>query len=383
MIHLLLAVIYLAFISLGLPDSLLGSAWPLMYEEMGVSVSCAGIVSMIISCGTVVSSLLSDRIARKISTGWITAICVALTAGSLLGFSISTRFWMLCLFAIPYGFGAGSIDAALNNYVAVHYASRHMSWLHCMWGVGATTGPYIMSFCLGAGMNWPSGYRAVGTIQLVLAVVMFLSLPLWSKTTSANDNRKSAGISLGKTLQIPGAKAILVAFFSYCAIEAVIFLWSASYMVLHHGLTEETAASYVALFFLGMTVGRAINGFLTMRWSDSVLIRSGCVILFIGILLLMLPDIPFMIPVALTLIGLGCAPIYPCVIHSTPVIFGEDNSQAMIGMQMASAYLGTLLMPPVFGILANYIHIGLFPLFLLLLASMTTGFYLLLLRRTP
>lgn len=369
MIHLLLAVIYLAFISLGLPDSLLGSAWPLMYPQMDVNVSYASFVYMIICLGTVISSLMSDRLTRKLGTGLITAISVGMTALALLGFSMCTEFWMLCVIAVPYGLGAGSIDAALNNYVAVHYASKHMSWLHCMWGVGASIGPYIMSYALSAPMSWPGGYRIIGLIQLILAVCMGLSLPLWKKTATGSGSSQTPPLSLGEIFRIPGAKADILGFFAYSSAESTIFLWVSSYMVLHRGIPEDTAAVYAGIFYLGMTLGRGLNGFLTIRWSDATLIRLGSCIMVAGILLLMISAVDLLTIVALALLGLGCAPIYPCVIHSTPAVFGEDRSQALIGVQMAGAYVGSLLMPAVFGLIANHISIALFPYYLLVITA--------------
>ena len=381
MIHLLLAVIYLAFISLGLPDGILGAAWPVMYAQLEADVSWAGIISMIICCGTVTSSLMSDWLTRKFGAGVVTAFSVATTALALLGFSFSSRFWMLCLFAIPYGLGAGSIDAALNNYVALHYDSKHMSWLHCMWGIGATAGPYIMGTCFTLGLNWPTGYQTIGFVQILLAVVMFVTLPLWKKTDPPSEAVPSHPLSLRQTFALPGVKTLLVAFFCYCAAESTIFLWSSSFMVLHRGIPEDTAASFASLFFIGMTVGRALNGFLTIKWRDDVLIRGGSVIIIAALFLLLIPDSTVTILLGFLLLGLGCAPIYPCIIHSTPAMFGAENSQAVIGVEMACAYFGALAMPPLFGLIANYVHIGLFSVYLLVLILLMLVCYTLLLRK--
>lgn len=364
MFHLLLAVIYLAFISLGLPDGLLGAAWPVMYPEFGVPVSLAGLVSAVITVGTIVSSLLSDRLTHRFGAGKVTAFSVAMTAAALMGFSFSGRFYMLILWAIPYGLGAGGVDAALNNYVALHYSSRHMSWLHCMWGLGASVGPYIMGFAL-TGMGWPGGYRIVGVIQVVLTICLVLSLPLWRGKTGGASEAESVPLPIPVILKIPGAKAVLVTFFCYCALESTAGLWASSYLVLHKGMDAELAASFGAMFYLGITLGRFINGFLTAKLSDHTLIRLGQGIIFLGILVVLLP-LPGAFSVAgMLVIGLGCAPIYPSVIHSTPETFGADKSQAMIGVQMASAYLGSCLMPPLFGLLANHISVSLYPVYLL------------------
>jgi len=368
MTHLLLAVIYLSFISLGLPDSLLGSAWPSMYPGFGVPVSYSGIIFFIISMGTVVSSLESDRLTRKLGAGKVTAISVAMTAVALFGFSVSHSFWMLCLWAIPYGLGAGSVDAALNNYVALHFASRHMSWLHCMWGVGASVGPYIMGYALTGRGSWNLGYRIISVIQLALTVVIVLSLPLWKGRGEAEEKSAPAqALTLGQIIRLPGVKAVMVAFFCYCALEQTTGLWASSYLVLHKGIAPETAASFASLFFIGITVGRALNGFLTMKLSDTQLIRLGQGIIAVGIAAFLLPLGEYAALGGLILIGLGCAPIYPCIIHSTPDHFGAGKSQAIIGVQMASAYVGNCLMPPLFGLIANHITVALFPLYLLVI----------------
>lgn len=380
MFHLLLAVIYLSFISLGLPDSLLGSAWPMIYPQFAVPVSFAGIISTIISLGTIVSSLQSDRLTKALGAGKVTAISVAMTAAALFGFSVSSSFWMLCLWAIPYGLGAGSVDAALNNYVALHYASRHMSWLHCMWGVGASVGPYIMSYALAGGDSWQNGYRIISLLQIGLTLVLLLSLPLW-KGSDAAAQQQAPALSLRQVLAIPGAKQVMGAFFCYCAIEQTTSLWASSYLVLARGVDEITAARWAALFFLGITAGRAASGFLTMLLSDTQMIRFGQGILAAGIFILWLPVGSTGALVGLLLIGLGCAPIYPCIIHSTPAHFGSDRSQALIGVQMASAYTGTCLMPPLFGLIANHIQVGLLPVFLLLLLVLMTFLYQQLTRR--
>ena len=374
MVNILLAVIYMAFISLGLPDSLLGAAWPSMYTEFGVPLSYAGVVSMIIAFGTIVSSLQSDRMTRKLGTGMVTAISVAMTAMVLFGFSFSHSFIALCLWAIPYGLGAGSVDASLNNYVALHYESRHMSWLHCMWGVGATLGPYIMGYALTGGQSWNAGYRYIGIIQVFLTAILLLSLPLWLKRTAVNggetdadtsvDKKSGKALSLREIFSIPGAKEVMLCFFCYCALEQTTGLWASSYLNIYRGISPETAARYAALFYIGITIGRAISGFITMKLNDKQMIRMGQVIITIGLVMMLLPFSQNLSLFGLIVIGLGCAPIYPCIIHSTPAHFGADKSQAIIGVQMACAYIGTCLMPPVFGLIANYISVALLPVFL-------------------
>lgn len=385
MVHLLLAIIYIAFISLGLPDSLLGAAWPVMHEDLGAPLSYAGIISMIIAFGTVVSSLQSDRLTLWLGTGKVTAISVAMTATALLGFSASSEFWMLCLWAIPYGLGAGGVDAALNNYVALHYRSWHMSWLHCMWGVGAATGPYIMGMALEMGTGWPAGYHIIAVMQVVLTIILFASLPLWKERkdeVQADSGHKRKPLSLREIFWIPGAREILVAFFCYSAVEQTCGLWASSFLNLSKGISAEQAASFGAMFFIGITVGRAINGFFAMRMHDESMIRMGQVLILLGIVTVMLPAGDAVALAGLILIGLGCAPIYPCIIHSTPTHFGKDKSQAIIGVQMAAAYIGTMLMPPLFGILANHLSISLLPIYLLVLLAIMAFMHERLIQKT-
>ena len=368
MVSLLLAIIYIAFISLGLPDSLLGSAWPIMQGQLGVPLSYAGIITMIIAACTIVSSLFADRVIRKLGTGLVTAISVALTAAGLMGFSLSTEFWMLCLLAVPYGLGAGAIDAALNNYVALHFSSRHMSWLHAFWGVGVTISPYIMSFCLTRNLGWEMGYRSVSLIQIALTAVLFATLPLWKRAATGNAQTEEVTpsvLSVPQALRLKGALNVLIAFFCYCALESTAGLWATSYLVGYRGVDAETAARFAALFYLGITAGRILNGFVADKFGDRIMIRTGILVMAAGVILVALPlgtTLPCL--VGLVIIGLGCAPVYPCIIHSTPVNFGKEHSQSLVGIQMASAYTGSTLMPPLFGLIAQYISIGLYPLYL-------------------
>lgn len=386
MVHLLLAIIYLAFISLGLPDALLGAAWPSMYPQFDVPVSYAGIISTIIALGTVVSSLQSDRLTKKLGTGKVTALSVLMTAMALFGFATSHSFGMLCLWAIPYGLGAGSVDASLNNYVALHYESRHMSWLHCMWGVGASAGPYIMGYALTAGWGWNSGYHIIAVLQIVLTAILLCSLPLWKQRPAEvlQDGKVQnvKALSIREVLQLAGAREILVCFFCYCALEQTTGLWASSYLTLHKGVSADTAASFASMFYLGITVGRALSGFLTMKLNDVQMIRLGEVIIGIGVLVMLLPFGQSLSLTGLILIGLGCAPVYPCVIHSTPAHFGADKSQAIIGIQMACAYVGTCLMPPVFGLIANHITVALLPVYLLIILVLMVIMHELLCKKT-
>ena len=381
MVQLLLAVIYIAFISLGLPDALLGSAWPVMYREFGVSVSYAGIISMIIAFGTVVSSLQSDRLTKKFGTGRVTAASVALTAFALFGFSLARSFYALVFLALPYGLGAGSVDASLNNYVALHYKSRHMSWLHCMWGVGAAIGPYVMGFALTHGNTWNAGYRAIAVLQIVLTALLVFSLPLWKRNnTNGADARSSVSaaagtseedsekrpLSLKQIINLPGAKAVMLSFFCYSAVEQTSGLWAASYAVLQGGVSADVAARYASLVYLGITAGRALGGFISMYLNDTQMVRLGEIVILAGTILLFLPFGNAYTLAGFALIGLGCAPVFPSLIHATPHHFGADKSQAVIGVQMASAYIGTCTLPPLFGFLADRFGISLLPVYVLL-----------------
>ena len=368
---MLLAIIYIAFISLGLPDSLLGAAWPVMYGELGVPISYAGIVTMIIAAGTIVSSLLSDWLMRKVGAGVITAVSVFMTAAALFGFSASHSFLLLCLWAVPYGLGAGAVDAALNNYVALHFSSRHMNWLHCFWSVGAAASPYIMSYCLTGGFGWNNGYRSVAVVQTILTAALFLSLPLWKRRRLEGAEGESAAkaLSLPRAVKIKGVPFVLIMFFGYCALEQAAGLWASSYLVQFRGVDTDTAAWSASLFYLGIAAGRFLCGFVAERLGDRRLIRIGILTMIGGVLLIALP-VPYdaFTLAGLLIVGLGCAPVYTSVIHSTPANFGKENSQAIIGIQMASAYVGTTFMPPLFGLIAAHIHIGLYPAFLLALA---------------
>lgn len=369
---LLLAIIYLAFISLGLPDSLLGAAWPVMRQTFDVPVSYMGVISMIISGGTICSSLMSERLTKRFGTRYVTLVSVFLTAAALFGFSTASQFVFVCLWAIPYGLGAGAIDAALNNYVSIHYNARHMSWLHCFWGVGTIISPYIMSYAL-AKSTWNSGYRTVSFVQLGIVIVLACTLPIWNIHKMKTDEEKETAIvGIKGVLKIKGVPWLLVGFFAYCSAEATAMLWTSSYLVGVRNVSEETGAAFASLFFIGITVGRFVSGLISDRLGDRNMIRLGVVVALSGTLLVMLPfetDLPTL--AGFIVIGLGCAPIYPSIIHSTPFSFGVDNSQAIIGIQMASAYIGSTFMPPLFGVLSNITGLGLMPFFIAAFLLMT------------
>ena len=360
----LLALIYLAFISLGLPDSLLGSAWPLMHLEMGVPISYMGIITMLISGGTIVSSLMSDRLTRKFGTKILTVASVFLTVIALFGFSFANNFSMLIVFAIPYGIGAGAIDAALNNYVALHYKAKHMSWLHCFWGVGTIVSPFVMGYAL-TSSTWNNGYRIVGFMQLVIGIILLLTLPVW-KVNEDVVSTISEDVGLFKALRIKGVPFLLLGFLAYCAAETTTMQWASTYFVEVKGISIERAASFASLFYIGITAGRFISGFITDKLGDRKMILLGSSVLIVGILTLAIPSSSYELAFAsFIIIGLGCAPIYPCIIHSTPYNFGAKNSGVIIGIQMASAYLGATFMPPIFGVLGNASTFAVMPLYLL------------------
>jgi fucose permease len=367
MSKILLLIIYISFISLGLPDSLLGSAWPSMYTGLFVPVSYAGALSLIIAGGTIISSLSSQKNIRRFGTGIVTVISVLMTAVALFGFSVTNRFMALCIWAVPLGVGAGSVDAALNNYVALHYKAKHMNWLHCFWGIGATMGPVIMSFCLLNLGSWHSGYRTISIIQFCLVASLFFSLPLWKKVAgkaSQPDATNKPPLKFSQLLRLPGAKSALLAFFCYCSVEATAGLWGSSYLVIVKGIPSETAAKWIALYYFGITFGRLLSGFLTMKFNHRQLIRLGQGILAVGVVLLLLPFENVSWLGGFFLIGLGCAPIFPGLLHETPVNFGSEHSQAIMGIQMACAYSGSTFMSPLFGIIASHISYKLFPIYI-------------------
>ena len=369
MLSLLLPVIYLAFISMGLPDSMLGSAWPSMYTGLGVGVSACGLISTIITASTVVSSLLCDRLHARFGTGRIVAVSTGITALSLLGFSLSSQYWMLCLIAVPYGLGAGSIDAVLNNYVALHYQARHMSWLHCMWGVGCSIGPMLMGRALTGG-GWQLGYRWVAMIQAGMTLVLFISLGLWQEKPAQDGGEAHQSLTFKQALRVPGALEAMLGFLAYCGMESTTGLWAASYLTLQRGVSPAEAASWASLFYLGITVGRLLCGFLTLRLDDRRMVTLGQWGMLAGIVLLALPlPSPFELA-AMVVIGMGCAPVYPSMIHDTPRLFGQQRSQSLIGLQMANAYVGSALMPPLFGLLGQNLSFGLYPFFLLALLAL-------------
>lgn len=366
MFSLLIVVIYLSFISLGLPDSITGAAWPVMQQELGAPLSYAGIITMIIAFGTVISGLMSEMVIRRLGAGLATAVSVLMTAAALFGFSVSKSFLPLCLWSIPYGLGAGAVDAALNNYVALHYSARHMNWLHCFWGVGCSLGPCIMGYCLSAQMGWRSGYRTISIMQIVLAAIIFASLPMWKKSVSETaESEKPTGIAAA--LKIKGVPLALLLFFGYCSLESTAGIWASSYFASFKGADPETAAKLASVFYIGITAGRFLSGIIADKAGDRTLIRTGFSVILPGLILTAIPSEGIWLSAAgLILIGLGCAPIYPAMIHAVPTNFGKECSQSIIGIQMASAYVGTTFMPPLFGIIAENVSLGCYPFYMLI-----------------
>ncbi|MBT2762044.1 MFS transporter [Paenibacillus sp. ISL-20] len=384
MVTFFLLIIYLAFISLGLPDSLLGVAWPAMQPDIGAAFESAGLLSMVVTGGTIVSSLISGSVIERFGTGMVTLVSCLLTASALLGFAYAPSLFWLILLAIPLGLGAGAVDTGLNHYVANHYKAHHMSWLHCFWGVGATLGPIIMSYSMGANDTWRDGYYTVSMLQFVLVFILLLTLPLWrivasqhrqpegmfeEQTGNESTNSDEAIVQKhGKPLQIRGVKITLLAFLFYCGVEATVGLWGASFLVGTRDLPPETAAVWVSMYYGGITFGRFITGFVTLRLNNRTLIRAGQVTAIAGAVLLLLPLHSYLSLIGLIVIGLGLAPIFPCLLHETPARFGKAQSSRIMGYQMAVAYTGTTILPPLFGIVAAQISIGLLPVVILLFA---------------
>lgn len=365
---ILLIIIYIAFISLGLPDSLLGSAWPAMRPELGAPVSMAGYLAMTISVGTIISSLFSNRLIIRFKTGIVTAVSVAMTAAALLGFAFAPSVWFLFLMAVPLGLGAGSVDAGLNNFVALHYKSSHMNWLHCFWGIGATAGPMIMAYHIAAQNGWRFGYLTIAIVQAVLVVVLFGSLKLWDSDTagrSASESGKAKYITNREALRLPNAELAMVGFIFFSATEVTTGLWCSSYLSVYHGFTAADAATVASCFYGGITVGRLISGFVSMKVRNADLIRWGQLICVAGALLIILPRSAVFAVTGIVMIGLGTAPVFPAMLHETPNRFGKDASQAIVGLEMAIAYIGGTVAAPLFGQLASVAGIRLFPYFVL------------------
>ncbi len=364
----LLVIIYLSFISLGLPDSLLGSAWPTMVSDIGAPLWGAGPISMTVSLCTIISSVNCARLIRRFGTGRLTALSGLLTAAALLGMSFAPHYVFLLLLAIPLGLGAGAVDAAINNYVALHCSATHMNWLHCFWGVGTVISPFVMSAALERGLKWTAGYRGVSAMQFALGIVLLMTLKLWGGEKAKEEEQSAKVLSVRQVLALPGARQGLFGFTCYCAVESTFMLWSATYLVMARGLDAATAASMGGLFFIGMTVGRGISGFIAMKLTPKQMVRMGQVMMVLGALLLFVPGQGVGV-FGLLFMGLGCAPVYPNIVQDTPRNYGAENSQAVIGVQMAFAYVGSLCMPTVFGWIAEWLGYGVLPAFSLIITA--------------
>ncbi|PGT83076.1 MULTISPECIES: MFS transporter [Bacillaceae] len=374
----LLVIIYLAFISLGLPDSLLGVAWPVMKSDYGAPLETAGFLFMAIAGGTIISSLASGKILKRFGTGQVTFVSVLMTAGALLGFNFAPSVLWLFLFAIPLGLGAGAIDAGLNDYVATHYKAHHMSWLHCFWGVGATFGPIIMAQFISGQNTWRNGYFTIAAIQFTLAVILFFTLPLWNRVVKNNntisneemvDSDELIRDDEVKPLQIKGVKLALASFLFYCGVEATVGLWGSSYLVNVREIPVAVAAQWVSFYYAGITIGRFLTGFITFKFSNLSLIRTGQLLALTGAIFLFLPLPSVFSLVGFIMIGLGLAPIFPCMLHETPSRFGKKHSQTIMGYQMAVAYTGSTFLPPLLGFMASYTTIGIFPICIILIIA--------------
>ncbi len=367
----LLILIYISFISLGLPDSLLGAAWPVMHGDLGADISLAGLVAVVVAAGTVISSLFSARWIARFGTAKVTAVSVLFTAVALLGSGLASSLWVVLLFAVPLGLGAGAIDSALNNFVALHYQARQMNWLHCFWGLGASFSPVLVGTLLSVTGTWRSGYLGIAAIQGMFAAILLATLPLWKKALGqgAQTEEKPRVYPFKEIIARPLAKPVFLAMLCYCGAEFTIGTWSASFLVEARGIAPETAAAWAATFFAGIMAGRFLSGVVAIRWKNRQLIRLGQMVAVLGILLLLLPAPTWLLPVALFVVGLGFAPVFPGMIHQTPHTFGTDISQAMIGVEMAFAYIGNISMPPFFGLVGSWLGMQTMPLYVSILVA--------------
>lgn len=367
MATILLITIYVAFIGLGIPDSLFGTAWPAIYRELALPVSAAGYITLLLSGCTVLSSLLSARLINRFGTGMVTAVSTVMTAAALFGFSLANHVVWICLLAVPLGIGAGAVDSALNNYVALHYKATHMNFLHCFYGVGVTISPYLMSLALAHQNNWHSGYRTAFYIQAGIALLTVITLPLWGKvnqTEAAEQDAAPRTVAFSELLKMPAVRAVWGMFIGSCAIEYICGTWGSTFLVNAKGLPVETAARIITLYYAGMALGRFLSGVLAARLSSWNLIHIGQCAVFAAIILLFLPLPPVAAGIALFMIGVGNGPVFPNLIHLTPKNFGKDISQSVMGSQMAAAYTGIMLMPPLFGFFAQAAGLDIFPYFL-------------------
>ncbi len=374
MTTLLLIIIYIAFIGLGLPDSLFGTAWPAIFVEFGTPVSFGSLVSLISCFGTFLSSLVSPRLLNRYGTGRVTAVCTLITVATLFGYSVSPSFWWMCMLAVPMGLGAGAIDAGLNNYVALHYSARHMNFLHCFYGIGVTISPYLMSLALANNGNWRGGYRLAFWIQLCICAMLFVSLPLWKKVNhqpaGAVEEEAPKTLSMRQLARMPAVRAVWLIFITTCGIECTAGAWGSTYLVQTKGMAVDAAARMVMLYYLGFALGRFLSGVLAGKLTSWQLILCGQFLLLCSIVFLLLPLGSFAAAIGLFLIGLGNGPVFPNLTHLAPRNFGRDVSQSVIGSQMAAAYIGIMALPPLFGLLTQFVGSWLMPYYLLVLFAL-------------
>lgn len=374
MATILLVFIYIFYIGLGVPDSLLGAAWPAIYSELSVPVSYASFISSIISCGTVFSSLFSTRVIAKLGTPRVTVLSTSLTAIALLGFSCSHNFLWLCICGIPLGIGAGSIDTALNNYVALHYTSMQINFLHCFYGVGVTVSPYLMSLALSDNMNWRGGYRTVFFIQLTIAALSVISLPIWKRVKQALPQEEPIRVlSLSQMLRRRKIWASCGVFLGISSLESTCLIWGSTYLSESVGMSADVAAALITFYFIGMTVGRLLSGLLTIKYSDWQIIFSGQAVIFVAIILLLMQTNAIITALGLFLIGLGNGPIFPNITHLTPGLYSKETSQSIIGIEMAFSNLSIMLTPILFGVVTTYTGVAIFPKFLLIMFLIMIG----------
>lgn len=376
MTTILLIIIYIAFIGLGIPDSLFGTAWPAIYQEFDLPISSANYVTLLISGGTFICSLFAAKIINRFGTAKITAISTVMTAAALFGFSCSRSLFWLCLFAIPLGLGAGAIDSALNNYVALHYKAIHMNFLHCFYGIGVSLSPYLMSFALSHDANWRGGYRIVFYLQFIIALITIFSLPLWNKIKNSSSEREQETprtVSVFDLLKMPAIRSVCCVFIGSCAIEYTSGIWGATFLVRTKGIDVNYAAKMITFYYIGIALGRFLSGVLANKLTRWQLVRNGQCIMAVAILLLLFPLPPIISAISLFMIGMGNAPIFPNMLHLTPQNFGKDISQSVIGIEMAASYTGIMLAPAFFGLIAQNISIVLFSYYLLIMFLIMIG----------
>lgn len=365
----LLVIIYIAFIGLGIPDSLFGTAWPAIYTDFGLPISFGSFVTVIVSLGTIISSVISGKVIRFFGTKTVSAFSTLLTAVALIGFSLSPNLWIMCLLAVPLGIGAGAIDVALNNYVSLHYSATHMSFLHCFYGVGVSVSPYIMSLVISGNLGWRGGYKIAFILQAAITALMFFTLPIWEKVhpeKNVDSQKENTKLSFGEIIKIQGVKLMCLLFFTSCAIELTCGGYGSTFLVEYKGISADRAATVIMIYYIGETLGRFLSGVLASKIHSWKIINYGVIILGTALVLLLLPSHAYISAVAMFLIGLGNGPLFPNFNYLTPENFGNEVSQSVMGIQMASAYIGSMLSPVICGILGQKIGMVIFPVYLLM-----------------